>query len=139
MLRGDEHGLQCAGYVHHQADPPGIREKLLQERMEVLPSGAGPGKEMGFGDEKLTVGQRASRAIKERVNHGKVKPELDRLFIPTSTVYAWELYQRDPQAYYLKQMALAGYDIFWILTGKREKKYPVTDVDFDICEYEEEL
>ena len=94
---------------------------------------------MGFGDEKLTVGQRASQAIKERVNYGKVKPELDRLFIPTSTFYAWELYQRDPQAYYLKQMALAGYDIFWILTGQREKKYPVTDTDFDICEYEEEL
>ena len=139
MLRGDERELQCAGYVHHQADPPGIREKLLQERMEVLPSGAGPGEEMGFGDEKLTVGQRVARAIKECVNYGKVKPELERLQIPLRSYYNWKNNNYNPQIYHLTQMALSGYDIFWILTGQREKKYPVTDVDFDICEYEEEL
>ena len=94
---------------------------------------------MGFGDEKLTTSQRAVRAIKERVNYGDIKPELERLQIPTSTYYHWKTRHCDPQSYHLAQMALAGYDIFWILTGQREKKYPVTDVDFDICEYEEEL
>ena len=94
---------------------------------------------MGFGDEKLTGGQRVVRAIKERVHYGRVKDELDRLDIPQRTYNRWKEGDGNPQFYYLNRLALAGYDIFWILTGKREKKYPVTDVDFDICEYEEEL
>lgn len=92
---------------------------------------------MGLGDEKLTTSQRVVRAIKERVNYGDIKPELERLQIPTSTYYHWKTRHCDPQSYHLAQMALAGYDIFWILTGK--KQIPVQDVDYDIAEYEEEL
>lgn len=92
---------------------------------------------MGLGDEKLTVGQRLVRAVKERVHHGKVKQELERLQIPQSSFTHWKDGDRNPQVYYLTQMALAGYDVYWILTGK--KQIPVQDIDFDIAEYEEEL
>lgn len=92
---------------------------------------------MGLGDEKLTVGQRLVRAVKERVHYGKVKQELERLQIPQSNFARWKAGNRDPKVYYLTQMALAGYDVYWILTGKRQ--FPVRDIDFDIAEYEEEL
>lgn len=92
---------------------------------------------MGLGDEKLTVGQRLVRAVKERVPYGKVKQELERLQIPQSSFTHWKDGDRNPQVYYLTQMALAGYDVYWILTGKRQ--IPVQDIDFDIAEYEEEL
>ena len=92
---------------------------------------------MGLGDEKLTVGQRLVRAVKERVHYGKVKQELERLQIPQSSFSHWKDGDRNPQVYYMTQMALAGYDVYWILTGKRQ--IPVQDVDYDIAEYEEEL
>lgn len=92
---------------------------------------------MGLGDEKLTVGQRLVLAVKERVHYGKVKQELERLQIPQSSFTHWKDGDRNPQVYYLTQMALAGYDVYWILTGK--KQIPVQDIDFDIADYEEEL
>lgn len=84
----------------------------------------------------MTIGQRAALAIKRRVRFGKVKPELDRLTIPTGSYERWKLGKGDPQSYWLQQMALAGYDVHWILTG--ETKNPMKDIDFDTVDYEEE-
>lgn len=84
----------------------------------------------------MTIGQRAALAIKRRVRFGNVKPELDRLTIPHSSYERWKLGKGDPQGYWLQQMALAGYDVHWILTG--EVRYKVSEIDFDTAEYEEE-
>ena len=91
---------------------------------------------MGLGDEKLTVGQRLVRAVKERVHYGKVKQELERLQIPQSSFSHWKDGDRNPQVYYLTQMALAGYDVYWILTGQVRDHGP--EIDSDIADYEEE-
>ena len=75
-------------------------------------------------------------AIKQRVRYGRVFPELERLGLNSANYYQWNKGRSDPQAYWLKQLALNGYDIYWILTGQRT--YPETEIDFDIAEYEEE-
>lgn len=69
-----------------------------------------------------TIGERAARLIKERVRYGKVKPELDRIGVDTYAFYGWDEGRYNPSAYYLQQMALAGYDVIYILTGKENKK-----------------
>ena len=83
----------------------------------------------------MTIGQRAALAIKRRVRYGKVNPELDRLTIPHSSYERWKLGKGDPQAFWLQQMALDGYDVYWILTGQKQT---VSEIDFDTAEYEEE-
>jgi hypothetical protein len=105
----------------------------MQKGMEGLPSGPGVGEKMA---NHMTIGQRAALAIKRRVRFGNVKPELDRLTIPHSSYERWKLGKGDPQGYWLQQMALAGYDVHWILTG--EARYKVSEIDFDTAEYEEE-
>lgn len=84
----------------------------------------------------MTIGERAAKAIKQRVNYGKVAPELRRLGIVSTIFCSWRDGKSNPSAYYLQQMALVGYDTYWILTGQR--KCPVPAIDFDIAEFEEE-
>ena len=83
----------------------------------------------------MTIGQRAALAIKRRVRYRNVNPELDRLTIPHSSYERWKLAKGDPQSFWLQQMALAGYDVHWILTGQKKT---VPEIDFDTAEYEEE-
>ena len=67
----------------------------------------------------MTIGERAARAIKSRAPTPKqVDVELAKLDIPRSTYNRWIHGKCDPTAYYLRQMALAGYDIYYVLTGK---------------------
>ena len=84
----------------------------------------------------MTVGQRAALAIQRRVRHGRVKPELDRLTIPQGSYERWKLGKSDPQSFWLQQLALAGYDVHWILTGQVRDHGP--EIDSDIADYEEE-
>ena len=71
----------------------------------------------------MTIGQRVAQAIRERTNR-KVKPELVRMDVCLCNFYDWEKGKTNPSAYVLQQMALSGYDIYWILTGER-KKYEI--------------
>ena len=87
-------------------------------------------------DKHMTVGQRTALAIKMRVQHGRVKPELDRLTIPHGSYERWKLGKGDPQSFWLQQLALSGYDVHWILTGQVRDHGP--EIDFDIADYEEE-
>lgn len=64
----------------------------------------------------MTIGQRAAKAIMERTK-GKARPELVRMDVHTSNFYEWKNGKTNPSAYVLQQMALSGYDIYWILTG----------------------
>ena len=84
----------------------------------------------------MTVGQRAVLAIQRRVRHGRVKPELDRLTIPQSSYHRWKSGEQSPQWFWLQQLALAGYDVHWILTGQVSDHGP--EIDSDIADYEEE-
>lgn len=76
-----------------------------------------------------TIGQRAAKAIRHRAMYehsGRdrvitLKNELDRLNIPHDNYYDWKRGRSNPSAHYLGKMALAGYDVFWILTGKEKQ------------------
>lgn len=66
----------------------------------------------------MTIGERAARAIKSRSKPRKFVAELQKLDIEINAFYRWTRGECDPSAYYLRQMALAGYDVIYILTGK---------------------
>lgn len=86
----------------------------------------------------MTIGQIAARMIRETAEADgiTVSHELQLLDMNQKTLGDWENRGGNPSAYWLQQMALSGYDVFWILTG--ERSYPVTESDRDICEFEEE-
>jgi hypothetical protein len=87
----------------------------------------------------MTIGERAAQAIHERSADTGVSPAkiMESMGGNRKTLGDWEKRNRNPQAYWLQQMALAGYDTYWILTGQRQ--YQHVAVDFDIVDYEEEL
>ena len=66
-----------------------------------------------------TIGQRAAKAIRNRSKESgtPLEEELLNVYVSRKVLCDWENYNRNPQAYFLQQMALAGYDVVWILTG----------------------
>lgn len=67
----------------------------------------------------MTVGQRAAQAIRERFPNG-TKIQMEMLGLNAGCIYDWKNGRANPTSYALAQMALAGYDIYWILTGERK-------------------
>ena len=67
-----------------------------------------------------TIGERAVEAIENsaRENGRTIGEELILLGACFKTKGDWQYRGRNPQAYYLQQMALQGYDIYYILTGE---------------------
>ena len=67
-----------------------------------------------------TIGQRAAMAIRNRAkgNGTLLETELNNVDVSRRVLCGWEKRTRNPQAYFLQQMALAGYDVYWILTGR---------------------
>lgn len=66
-----------------------------------------------------SIGERAARAIRDRAKQNGIPVETEALkvYVSRKVICDWEVHNRNPQAYFLQQMALAGYDIYWILTG----------------------
>lgn len=67
----------------------------------------------------MTIGERAYQAIRDKAGRKNICAELKRLDIVPQSFYAWRNGTANPSAYYLRSMALAGYDIMWILTGEK--------------------
>lgn len=69
-----------------------------------------------------TIGERAAEAIRGRavLNRTKLGEELDKLGVSRTVLHNWDKGIFDPTAYYLQQMAFAGYDVIYILTGKED-------------------
>lgn len=67
-----------------------------------------------------TIGERAYMAIREKAGRKNIVKEMKRLDIVNTSLYGWKNGAANPSAYYLAKMALAGYDIYWILTGERQ-------------------
>lgn len=86
----------------------------------------------------MTIGKRAAQAIRERAKAIGISPTkfMERMGTNRKTLNDWEKKNRNPQAYWLQQLALEGFDTHWILTG--ERKWPGPVIDFDIAEHEEE-
>jgi transcriptional regulator with XRE-family HTH domain len=66
-----------------------------------------------------TIGERAVKEIKKRaVKNGiSLSQEASKIEIGSSNLSEWKK-SRNPNAYFLQQMALAGYDVIYILTGR---------------------
>lgn len=66
------------------------------------------------------IGQRAVKAIRERSkkNGTKLEEESLKVYVSRKVMNDWEIRNRNPSAYFLQQMALSGYDVYWILTGQ---------------------
>lgn len=71
----------------------------------------------------MTIGQRAAAEIREHAfrKHIKLGQEIANIKGNRNCYRLWKIGRVDPQAFALQQMALAGYDIHWILTG--EERY----------------
>ena len=70
-----------------------------------------------------TIGQRMAQALENRAKENGItsKQECEKLNIPYDTFRDWHKRSVCPSTYYLRKLALAGYDVYWILTGERKK------------------
>lgn len=68
------------------------------------------------------IGKRAAKAIRERSqeNGTKLEEESMKIYVSRKVMNDWEIRNRNPSAFFLQQMALSGYDVYWILTGQEE-------------------
>jgi transcriptional regulator with XRE-family HTH domain len=69
-----------------------------------------------------TIGVRAAQAIRERAKqNGKhVIETAEEVGVSKRVLWGWQTGNTDPRAYLLSEMAYAGYDIHWILTGEKK-------------------
>lgn len=67
----------------------------------------------------MSIGERAAQAVFERaIAEGtSVAEQYEKLKLARAVQHHWETERNDPSAYALRQLALAGYDVVWILTG----------------------
>ena len=67
-----------------------------------------------------TIGNRAYKEIKKRARENRIAPykEAAKLGMDSRSMTDWKQ-NKNPSAYYLQQMCLAGYDVIYILTGER--------------------
>ena len=68
-----------------------------------------------------TIGQRAAKEIKKRARQNGIatSKEAKKLGITSPILTRWRD-NGNPSAYWLQQMALAGYDVIYILTGVKD-------------------
>ena len=66
------------------------------------------------------IAKRAAEVIRQRVGKYRVYDEMDRLEITRQCFNHWEKGKHTPSGKVLQRMALAGYDVHYILTGERK-------------------
>lgn len=72
----------------------------------------------------MTIGERAVQEIRRHAgtpNVRNIRKELAKLDIPDSSYRGWRNGETSPSAFYLAKMAIAGYDVLWILTGEKRE------------------
>lgn len=67
----------------------------------------------------MSIGERAALAIEARAkqNGSTIETECINIGTTRKAYNDWKRMGRNPQAYFLQQMALSEYDVIWILTG----------------------
>lgn len=68
-----------------------------------------------------STGARAAQLVREAAGtaHGALMAQLRKLGITKNTFFAWESGETIPSLYTLQAMALHGYDVLYILIGRR--------------------
>lgn len=76
---------------------------------------------------EMTVGQRVAEAIRDRAFPDSHRKELTALGISDDCCSKWRSGKTNPDAYALRKLTLAGYDVAYLLTGEEngEPVYPV--------------
>lgn len=76
---------------------------------------------MSFGN---TIAGRAAQAVRDRaqMEGTSIAEQYDNLVIARQVQYHWESGRNQPSAYALQQMALAGYDVIYILIGDKRNE-----------------
>lgn len=71
----------------------------------------------------MTIGNRAVEEIKAQARKNGITlcKEAEKIGINRKTLVDWRN-NINPSAYFLQQMALAGYDIHWILIGGKNEE-----------------
>ncbi len=69
----------------------------------------------------LTIGNRAAEEIKKQAmkNGTSLHKEGAKIGVASTILTSWKR-NTNPSAYFLQQMALAGYDVIYILTGEKK-------------------
>ena len=67
----------------------------------------------------MSIGERAALAIEARAkqNGTSIETECNALGGSRKNHFDWKNRGLNPNAYFLQQMVLTGYDVIWILTG----------------------
>lgn len=67
-----------------------------------------------------SIGERAAQAIRVQaaIKGIPIYEECENIGATRKVYRDWNKCGRNPTAWFLQQMALAGYDVIWILTGK---------------------
>lgn len=86
----------------------------------------GPRLACWYPDSSLTPDSISERAALEIIRRSRsekksLRYELDRIQVSERLCYRWLSVPGCPSSYFLREMALAGYDIDYILTGVRRK------------------
>lgn len=86
----------------------------------------------------MTIGERAAFLIHERSEMTGLSAckIIEKMGGHRKTLYDWQDKNINPSSYWLQQLALAGFDVHWILTGENRYMNPV--IDFDLADHEEE-
>lgn len=69
----------------------------------------------------MSIGERAAYAVRvmAKQRNTTIDEECWRIGTTRKTLRDWQKRNLNPSAYFLQQMALAEYDIYWILTGEK--------------------
>lgn len=69
-----------------------------------------------------TIGGRTCHAIQQRAKEKgcAMGEEMDRMYM-NRNCFKWWSRGRSPSAFFLQQLALNDYDVYWILTGRRSQ------------------
>lgn len=65
------------------------------------------------------IGLRAYEEIRKRSKERGICAEVERIGISKRTVYAWASFDHVPSVFALQALCLAGYDVCYILTGRK--------------------
>jgi hypothetical protein len=74
--------------------------------------------------DSKSIGERAAEVIRDRAKQERTTIEAQCLKVNATrkAYHDWNKMGWNPTAYFLQQMALAGYDVIYILTGEKKNE-----------------
>lgn len=72
--------------------------------------------------DEMSIGERTAEVIRDRATQERttLEVQLQKINVCRKVYGDWKYRGWNPSAYFLQQMALAGYDVFYVLTGEKK-------------------